>query len=307
MLRATENDEADLPLYLQVIARNFWAKHSAPGYGGETDEVSAANESHTLSVHLHTTSGASASSGEAIAETRNNAPLKRHMKQQSLPIFKHNSSPHVRAVTGPHFSLMPHSSHMFTHIREEVEQESLQMISDLPSSDEETPNAPALIDSPEPTRKVLSPGSRFGLSSTKGSVLTGGEMRTSSTSIDQAFEPIKWPSTLETTVERSESLLELDLKSKALRFKYEAKIKAERAVREHFGMLPTTAYCEHCRSDVSTRVSLELPKFPSWKGWCLARELLSCCSEPDVLPRYQDIRHYCRRCRRLLAEVTPGH
>jgi hypothetical protein len=74
-------------------------------------------------------------------------------------------------------------------------------------------------------------------------------------------------------------------------------------VRSRFGMLPTTAYCDHCKKDVSTRVSVELPGMSPWQSWGGA---FSCCLETDTA-RYQDIRHYCRRCRRLLAAVTPNH
>lgn len=90
-----------------------------------------------------------------------------------------------------------------------------------------------------------------------------------------------------------------DLKTSVTSDDQQEATKWDRA-RSKFGLLPTTAYCDHCRKDVSTRVSVELPGVPQWSG------VFACCVDTDTA-RYQDIRHYCRRCRRLLAAVTPNH
>ena len=48
------------------------------------------------------------------------------------------------------------------------------------------------------------------------------------------------------------------------RFKYEREIRLARGrlLEQQFGMLPTKTYCDQCQMDVSTRVSMELPKVP---------------------------------------------
>lgn len=70
-----------------------------------------------------------------------------------------------------------------------------------------------------------------------------------------------------------------------------------RSTRNQVGILPTTIYCSQCQLDVSTRVSVELPEYKCW-------ETLSCCTDLAA-PRYQDVRHYCRRCRALLVAFQP--
>lgn len=48
------------------------------------------------------------------------------------------------------------------------------------------------------------------------------------------------------------------------RFKYEREIRKAKGklVEQRFGLLPTKTYCDRCQMDVSTRVSMELPKVP---------------------------------------------
>lgn len=48
------------------------------------------------------------------------------------------------------------------------------------------------------------------------------------------------------------------------RFKYEREIRLAKGklLEQRFGLLPTRTYCDRCQMDVSTRVSMELPKVP---------------------------------------------
>jgi hypothetical protein len=48
------------------------------------------------------------------------------------------------------------------------------------------------------------------------------------------------------------------------RFKYEREIRSAKGklLEQRFGLLPTKTYCDRCEMDVSTRVSMELPKVP---------------------------------------------
>lgn len=75
------------------------------------------------------------------------------------------------------------------------------------------------------------------------------------------------------------------------------------------GALPGRVYCEDCHMTVTTTVQLHLPSLPlyelfSWQALCLLGEMGQCCAQESLL-RYQEIRHNCRRCGRLLACISP--
>jgi len=76
------------------------------------------------------------------------------------------------------------------------------------------------------------------------------------------------------------------------------------------GALPGRVYCGNCRTTVTTTVHLHLPSIPlyvlfSWQALCLLGEMGQCCAQESLL-RYQEIRHRCRRCDRLLACISPA-
>ena len=94
------------------------------------------------------------------------------------------------------------------------------------------------------------------------------------------------------------------------RFKYEKEIHfmaRRRLSVPSFGLLPTRTFCDSCNMDVSTRVSMELPRISVWRTLGLLSDMFFCWKEPDALAKYQEILHYCRRCRKLLVRVSPAN
>ena len=70
-------------------------------------------------------------------------------------------------------------------------------------------------------------------------------------------------------------------------------------------ILPSRVFCPNCLTTVSTTVELHLPSL-SWQVFCLLSNCSSCLpqAEDDFLG-YQEIRHHCRRCKRLLTRISP--
>mmetsp|Transcript_32797 Transcript_32797/g.57098 ORF Transcript_32797/g.57098 Transcript_32797/m.57098 type:complete len:261 (+) Transcript_32797:41-823(+) len=66
-----------------------------------------------------------------------------------------------------------------------------------------------------------------------------------------------------------------------------------------FGITSTKAFCMRCNREVVTRVTVQMAKVPFWKAIC--------CSDPASLNKYQEIIHYCAKCRHLIARITTGH
>lgn len=116
-----------------------------------------------------------------------------------------------------------------------------------------------------------------------------------SPSLQPDFHCSALQSQMETEGRTSATSLDLPTDFKEVRRAY---ITQMRTHRDQIGVLPITAYCPKCQSDVSTRVSVDLPGFLCWETW-------SCCTDLST-PRYQDVKHYCRRCRSLLAEFQPN-
>lgn len=236
--------EDDLQVYLQVIARNISERQREVDNEEATSSipVEQSKTGRRLGVSLSASSLDNSRDAETAVKLPHKFPsAKKHSKQHSLPVFTHHSSPHARGGSSPRFFFPPT---LFFGIREEDE-ESVQVISELPSRIDDSREGDR-FSTPEVTRKVMSPSSKVGLSSTKNSMTTGAEFRTSVTSEDQ--EPSK-------RRQSPHSVCISDLQS----FRFEAAVAAAKG-KDSFGMLPTVAFCGYCRRDVSTRVSVELPK-----------------------------------------------
>ena len=71
------------------------------------------------------------------------------------------------------------------------------------------------------------------------------------------------------------------------------------------GILPKRLYCEKCKMDTTTVVSLKMPTLSFWKVMCCMGSIGDTCSDLESLERYQEFQHKCRSCKAIIASAQP--
>lgn len=71
------------------------------------------------------------------------------------------------------------------------------------------------------------------------------------------------------------------------------------------GILPKKLYCEKCKMDTTTVVSIKMPTIPFWKALCCMGSIGEACSDLESLEKYQEFQHKCRVCKKIIACAQP--
>ncbi|CAG9324738.1 unnamed protein product [Blepharisma stoltei] len=135
---------------------------------------------------------------------------------------------------------------------------------------------------------------------TRSNNLLSSERSTKSFQSDKFFpETFKSNSTFRLTTNTIESEESID--SKPPEFQFERSIANTGSFPDiPLGILPTTAYCHHCQSEVTTTVKICMPTLPLWKRICCASFL-----GEEELEKYQEFEHYCKNCKKLITKYQP--
>jgi hypothetical protein len=79
----------------------------------------------------------------------------------------------------------------------------------------------------------------------------------------------------------------------------------EESYQSPLGFLPSKLFCEKCKMNMSTVVSVKMPTLPFWKVLCCTGVAADVCTDLEDLNRYQEFEHRCRKCNLVIASVQP--
>ena len=71
------------------------------------------------------------------------------------------------------------------------------------------------------------------------------------------------------------------------------------------GILPKRLYCQKCKMDTTTIVTMKMPTLPFWKTMCCIGDIEEICGDFDPTDRYQEFQHICKNCKRIIASAQP--